>query len=126
MKAWGLIFGIALFGAIGTLSRYGLSQAAVWVCGPGYPWGTFVVNLSGCFLFGTLVGLFKTGTLPSSWETILLTGLLGGFTTFSAFAYENVVLLQQGRFVAFSLHCAGQTVLGLFAVLLGLVAVCRP
>ena len=123
MKPWIFIFGIALFGAIGTLARYGLSQGSAWLIGPGYPWGTFAVNLLGCFLFGVLVGLFKSGVLPPFWETMLLTGLLGGFTTFSAFAHENIVLLQEGRWAAFGLHFIGQTVLGLVAILLGLAIV---
>ena len=123
MKSCSLILGIALFGALGTLARYGLSQGTAWLIGSGYPWGTFFVNMLGCFLFGVLVGLFKSGGSPSVWEPILLTGLLGGFTTFSAFAYENVVLLNQGRLAAFGLHFVGQTVLGLIAVLLGFAVV---
>ncbi len=117
------ILGLGFFGGLGTLGRYGLTRLSVLLLGEGHPWGTFGVNISGCFLFGVLVGLFETHWISPAWRTLLLTGLLGGFTTFSAFAHENIVLLEQRNWPAFGLHFVGQTVLGLAAVLLGLYAV---
>lgn len=120
MNQFTLILGIGFFGAIGTLGRYGLTQLAAKWTGADHPWGTFGVNLLGCFLFGLLAGLFESEIVSKQWRLILLTGLLGGFTTFSAFAHENIVLLEQRNWTAFGLHFVGQTLLGLIAVFLGL------
>lgn len=120
MNQLSLILGIGLFGGIGSLARYGLTFGTVSLFGSGHPWGTFAANMTGCFLFGLLTGWFETDWLTPQWKTILLTGLLGGFTTFSAFAHENIVLLEQRNWTAFGLHFVGQTVLGLVAVITGL------
>jgi len=69
-------------------------------------------------LFGLLAGLPR---IPMEWQIILLTGFLGGFTTFSAFAFENYQLLGQHRHIAFFVHVAGQNVLGIVAVLAGFI-----
>ncbi|MDR0871020.1 MAG: CrcB family protein, partial [Planctomycetaceae bacterium] len=103
------IFLLFIFGGLGTLARYGISQAAAFCFGTGYPWGTFIVNLLGSFLFGIGFGLFQHNVLSAQWKVLLLTGFLGGFTTFSAFAHENAVLLEHGHYSSFAVHFAAHT-----------------
>ncbi|MDR3234546.1 MAG: CrcB family protein [Planctomycetaceae bacterium] len=112
---------LALAGALGTLARYAAGIAAVAAFGNAYPYGTYIVNIAGCFLFGTAAGIFANAS--TEWRTIFLTGFLGGFTTFSAFAFENYQFLERQQYVLFAVHCIGQNGLGIAAVLLGL-AVC--
>ena len=111
-----LITGIALAGALGTLARYGTGVVSVAAFGTSYPYGTFFVNVLGSFLFGLVAGFPR---LSVEWQIILLTGFLGGFTTFSAFAFENFKLLEQHRHITFFVNVAGQNVLGIAAVLAG-------
>ncbi|CAI9411414.1 MULTISPECIES: fluoride efflux transporter CrcB [Aestuariimicrobium] len=61
------------------------------------PWGTVFINLSGSFLLGVLAGLAGARVLPEHWQTVLGTGLLGGYTTFSTASFETVRLAQEGR-----------------------------
>jgi CrcB protein len=116
MNPFCFITGLALAGALGTLARYGVGAASATTFGTSYPYGTFFVNVFGSFLFGLLVGFPR---ISPAWQIILLTGFLGGFTTFSAFAFENYKLLEQQRYIAFFVHVAGQNVLGIVAVLAG-------
>ncbi|GHT26738.1 putative fluoride ion transporter CrcB [Planctomycetales bacterium] len=111
---------LAAAGALGTLARYGVSQGAVAFWGTLFPWGTFIVNISGCFLFGLVAGWLSNGTIPPYWKVILLTGFMGGFTTFSAFAFENQQLLAANRFGALTFNLLGQNMLGIAAVTAGL------
>ena len=117
MNPFYFVVGLGLAGALGTLARYGVGVVAVIAFGNSYPYGTFFVNVFGAFLFGLLHGLPQ---IPAEWRIILLTGFLGGFTTFSAFAFENQNLLEQHRYIAFTIHIAGQNILGIVAVLAGL------
>ena len=110
------IIGLTIAGALGTLARYGVGLVSVSVFGSSYPYGTFFVNVLGSFLFGLAAGCPQ---IPTEWRLIILTGFLGGFTTFSAFAFENYQLLEQHRYIAFAVHVAGQNVLGIVAVLAG-------
>jgi CrcB protein len=116
MNPFYFIIGLGLAGALGTLARYGAGVVAVALLGTSYPYGTFFVNVSGSFLFGLLAGL---PLIPTEWRIILLTGFLGGFTTFSAFAFENQQLLEQHRYIAFAVNVAGQNILGIVAVIAG-------
>ena len=118
MNSFYFITGLAIAGALGTLARYGIGVASVTTFGTLYPYGTFFINVLGSFLFGFLAGLPR---ISPEWQTILLTGFLGGFTTFSAFAFENYQLLGQHRYIAFAIHVAGQNIFGIVAVLLGFV-----
>ncbi|MDR2115608.1 MAG: CrcB family protein [Planctomycetaceae bacterium] len=115
------LLGIGMAGAAGTLARYGVSVVAAVLLGTSYPWGTYLVNMLGCFLFGIVSGLITSGSLSAEWKTILLTGFLGGFTTFSAFAAENQQFLSERRWNALMLHLIGQNLLGIVAVLGGLI-----
>ena len=84
-----------------------------------FPWGTFLVNMLGCFLFGILVETLSSNRLPPEWKPILLTGFLGGFTTFSAFAFENQRFLEQRQWTLLAVNLIVQNGLGILAVIAG-------
>lgn len=92
------IFYIALFGGLGSVLRYGMTNAVFLMGARGFPYGTLTVNIIGSVLIGIVyVWLYeRTGAGPE-WRLALITGLLGGFTTFSAFSLETVQLLQVGQ-----------------------------
>jgi fluoride exporter len=87
----------ALGGALGALGRWGVAEALPREAG-GWPWATLLVNLSGCLVLGLLIGSVFARSPGSSWlRPFLGTGVLGGFTTFSAVAVETVQLTEAGR-----------------------------
>ena len=113
------VMAIGCAGGLGTISRYGISQLLTTIAGPRYPWGTLVVNVIGCFLFGVFAELFTTEKLEAGWKVIILTGFLGGFTTFSAFAFELESFRGQGLHHLTLLHFLGNNLLGISAIIAG-------
>jgi CrcB protein len=88
---------VMLGGAIGSGARYLTGRATLGWFGPGYPWGTLAVNLIGGFLMGVLVGnLARFGQGGEQWRLLLGVGILGGFTTFSAFSLDVMNMLERG------------------------------
>lgn len=86
-------------GAIGAGLRYQLSRIALHLLGPAFPWGTWIVNLLGGLLMGLLAGmLLREGEMNEPLRLLLGTGVLGGFTTFSAFSLESANMLQRGDY----------------------------
>jgi len=84
------------------------------------PYGTFFVNIMGSFLIGLLAGYnLRTLNLNHEYQALLIAGFLGGFTTFSSFTFENMVMIQQGKFLLFASYFATTLIVGLFAVGLG-------
>jgi len=116
---------IALAGACGTLARYWLSGAVYGVMGKDFPWGTAAANILGCFLFG-LVWEVAEGRflLRSEARTIILTGFMGAFTTFSTFVFESAGFLEDGRYLPCLANVTFQTVVG-FAAMFGGLALGR-
>lgn len=100
---------VALGGALGAVLRYGVGLAV------GFPWGTLAVNVAGCFLIG-LVWIWLAGRPGAAWLPFLMTGVLGGFTTFSTFSLDALRLVQEGRGALAAGYVAGSVALGLAAV----------
>ena len=113
-----LIVGIGSF--IGGALRYLISTLFKQYCTQGFPWGTLLVNLMGCFIFGAIFALFsKYSSTSHPWCLLLTTGLCGGFTTFSTFAYESVLRLQQGNLSGFISYVATSLIAGISLFALG-------
>lgn len=113
-----LIVGIGSF--FGGALRFYLSSLMKTVCNQYFPWGTLLVNLIGCFLFGVVFALFNRVSSPTNtWCLLLTTGVCGGFTTFSAFAHESVQMLQNGNLLGFASYIAISVILGLLLIALG-------
>ena len=101
--------------------RYTLDGAVYRWVPPTFPFGTFVVNIVGCAVFGFLIGVAEQRlVVGSSARTFLLIGVLGGFTTFSSFAFETVQLLRDGEWWLGAANVTGQVVIGLAALWIGL------
>jgi CrcB protein len=114
---------IALAGVVGTLVRYWLSGFVARQYGENFPWGTLIVNLIGSFLAGALYHLAEERLLISpTLRTIILIGLIGGFTTFSSYGLQTFTLLRDGQIGLATLNVALSNVLGLFMVWTGYVA----
>lgn len=112
-----LAVGVGSF--LGGAGRYLLSLAIKGIS-KGFPWATLAVNLVGCFLIGLLWGVFsKNGTEGSNWALFLTVGFCGGFTTFSTFSKEALVMLQSGNLWGFVGYIAGSVVVGIALVALG-------
>ena len=111
---------IAIAGAAGSLARYGLSSGVQKMAGGTYPWGTFAVNMIGCFLFGYVWSLDVTReAISSETRAILLIGFMGAFTTFSSFAYDNFALIRDNQWVPALINIAAQNVIGVAALWAG-------
>lgn len=111
---------VGLGGFLGAVSRYKLSGWVLNSIDGKFPWGTFVVNISGCLAAGILAGLSERYDLFSPHiRLFLFTGILGGFTTFSAFGLETVTLLQRQEFALAAFNIGASVALGLGALWLG-------
>jgi len=107
---------IAIGGAVGSVCRYLVTSAVLRALGTLFPAGTFAVNVIGCFAFGLITGLAQERVnLTPDMRALLLAGVLGGFTTFSSYMNESVVLVRQGQFLWAGLNLGGQVVTGFVA-----------
>ncbi|MBD2859260.1 fluoride efflux transporter CrcB [Spongiibacter sp. KMU-158] len=107
---------IALGGAAGALSRYGVGQFARGLVYHHWPLGTFLVNITGSFLIGlAFVTITEKAAIHSDWRYVLIVGFLGAFTTFSTFSLETVTMLEAGRIglaMSYALSSVGLCLLG--------------
>ena len=106
-------------GGFGSVLRYIIGR---WFNGAGstIPYGTFIVNVLGSLIIGFVIGSFvKVAGTSNNYVFLLATGFCGGFTTFSAFAYENHLLLRNGDYFSFLIYTIGTIILGLLAVFIG-------
>lgn len=112
---------LAASGAAGTLLRAAANGVALRLFGPAFPWGTLAVNVVGSFAFGAIYGLARSrGGISSAHETIILVGFLGGFTTYSSFAFQSVEMLQAGRLLPAVAYIVGTNVAAVAATWGGL------
>jgi CrcB protein len=113
---------IALGGALGSVARYLAAGAVHRVTPPFFPYGTFVVNVTGCLVFGVLAGLAnERAMIGPNGRLFLLVGVLGGYTTFSTFGFETFELVRTARIGAALANAGGQVVAGVAGVWLGTV-----
>ena len=112
---------LLVFGALGTLARYGLQGLVQFRTGESFPTGTLTVNLLGCFLLGA-VGQFALHRLsiPVEWRMGITIGFFGAFTTFSTFGYETVRMLEDGEWSKAALYVGASVLGGLLAVVAGI------
>lgn len=113
---------IGLGGGIGSIARYLLGSGVMHLMGQAkWPLGTFTVNLLGCLVIGVLFGLAeKHAMFSAATRLFLFTGLIGGFTTFSAFGLETVLLLRRQELLAAAVYVLASVLLGIAALWLGL------
>lgn len=107
---------VGLGGMIGSMLRYLTGQI---IRLESFPYATFTVNILGSLLIGIIMGFAAKQEGFTNWRLFLATGICGGFTTFSAFAWENLQLLEQERYGTFVAYTGGTLVLGLGAVAIG-------
>lgn len=117
------LFVLGIAGGIGTLARYGLSRLAHRLVPGPFPVGTLSVNVIGCLLIGIVMYIVQDHqALRPDTRNVIVIGLLGGFTTFSAFGYDSFELARRGSMLLAGANVAGNVVLGIGAVWLGTVA----
>jgi CrcB protein len=116
-----MIFYAALGGAMGAAARYGVNVTAPKILGHGFPWATMIVNIAGSLAMGLLIGL-----MAHAWNTsqemrvFMTTGVLGGFTTFSAFSLDFTTLFERRDYGLAFAYAGGSVALSLMAVFAGL------
>ena len=115
-----MLFVIGTGSFFGGILRYLLSQFVQSKFLSAFPFGTLTVNIIGCFLIGLVFGLTDRGTLTPEWRLFLATGLIGGFTTFSAFSFETVGLLRDGQLLYATAYIVGTVIIGLLATFIGI------
>jgi len=112
---------IAVFGAIGTLARYGLQGLVQIRVASTFPYGTLLINLTGCFFLG-LIGQFTLNRMVISpdWRVAIAVGFFGGYTTFSSFGWETAKMLEDGEWLRASAYVGASVVVGLVLSVAGI------
>ena len=115
-------FLIVFLGAgIGGSLRHGVNLLAARLFGYEFPFGTMLVNIGGSLLMGLLAGYFASRTgIGQQWKLFLTTGVLGGFTTFSAFSLEAILLYERGSYGPLAAYVTGSVLLSILALFAGL------
>lgn len=121
MSVWSQVVALSIGGALGVNARYWLGTWIEGRLGPGFPWSTFAINVSGSFVIGLLAVAFaRLWPSASHARILILTGVLGGYTTFSTFAYESANLWGRGQLNAALGNLFGSVVAGFLAVVVGI------
>ena len=111
---------VAAGGALGAMARYGVGVATTKMWGQNFPYGTLGLNILGCFVMGLLIGLFAMkDPVDPTLKLFLTTGVLGGFTTFSAFSLETIMLYERKPLLAF-VYVAASVIFSILACWIGL------
>jgi CrcB protein len=114
---------VGLGGCAGAIARYWLSVVIYDRFGTRFPYGTFVINISGCFIIGLLITYLDARTsLPTAWRFLLPIGFVGAYTTFSTFEFETYRAATQGHMGVALLNVGLSVVFGYFAVYLGIIS----
>ena len=111
---------IGIGGALGAMLRYGFVVGGARLMGPGYPWGVFAANVVGSFVMGLAAALLLEKVDEPRIAAFLMPGLLGGFTTFSAFSLDAVRMFEDGRAGEAALYVLGSVTIAIAALALGL------
>jgi CrcB protein len=114
---------VALGGAVGSVSRYVLNDRVRAVLGTGWPSGIFTINVMGGFLMGCLIGVLahRGGADQEKWRVLVGVGVLGGFTTFSAFSLDVALMVERREWAAAALYSVGSVVLSVVALFAALM-----
>jgi CrcB protein len=115
---WLLVF---FGGGLGATARHAINRAGLTLLGPGFPWWTMTVNVTGSLAIGLLAGLFGALEAGHNFRLFLITGFLGGFTTFSAFSLDALTLWERGAILQAGLYILGSVVLSLIGAAAGLM-----
>lgn len=116
---------VAVGGALGAVSRWAVTVGMLRLTGPGFPWGTLMVNVTGSFLVGVAVVWAQNAGLPETYRHFLTVGLLGSFTTFSTYSLETLTLVETGAWLRAGSYALGSLSLGLAAVWAGMTLASR-
>lgn len=111
-------------GFIGSIMRYLVQVFVEKGQASTFPWGTFVANIAGSFIIGIVFALAEKGNLMNAeWRLFFAVGICGGFTTFSSFAYNNLILLKENSIGQLLFNIGGSLFVGILAVYLGIILV---
>jgi CrcB protein len=117
---------VGIGGFLGANARYFMSRAILDRFGTAFPWGTLAVNILGSFLIGVIMEfLIRRSGLDPAYRLFLVVGVLGGFTTFSSFSYETVVLLDEEKVARAAAYILSSNLLAITACILGVALVRR-
>jgi CrcB protein len=119
VQSWVKVVVLTLGGALGVNARFWLGAwMSRWVT-PQFPWATFTINVTGCFAIGFLTLLLGRWLPHPNIRLFVIVGFLGGYTTFSSYAYETLTMVERGETLLAVCYVAGSVAVGLFAVTLG-------
>ena len=118
---------VFLGGGLGSVARYLVGVGAMRTFGPGWPYGTLIVNVVGGLLMGVLVGVLahRGGADQDRWRVLIGVGVLGGFTTFSSFSLETALMIQRRDYGMAAGYVAASVVMAIGALFVGLLAARR-
>ena len=121
MKSYFLVF---VGGGLGASLRHAVNMISARGLGTAFPWGTFIINISGSLVMGLIAGYlaFKGGA-SQPWRLFLMTGILGGYTTFSAFSLDAALLYERGEIASALFYVLGSVVLSIAGLFAGLALV---
>lgn len=111
-------------GGLGATLRHFINVFCARCLGTGFPWGTFIINVSGSTVMGLIAGyLAFKGEASQAWRLFLMTGVLGGYTTFSAYSLDAALLYERGELMLAALYVVGSVVLSIIGLFAGLALV---